>query len=88
MEQCVYAMEKRARGQQMLGYSGYTEHSDYYIAPHDTWESAFEFLKQLACESGDDEFCIGEVHQTSVLEFGNIKWYKWNEDKGEWEHER
>ena len=53
----------------MLGYSGYTEHSDYYIAPHDTWESAFEFLKQLACESGDNEFCIGEVHQTSVLEF-------------------
>ena len=46
----------------MIGYSGYTEHSDYYIAPHDTWESAFEFL--------------------------NIKWYKWNEDKGEWEYER
>lgn len=57
----------------MLGYSGYTEHSDYYIAPHDTWESAFEFLKQLAYESGDNEFCIGEVHQTSVLKFGNIK---------------
>ena len=68
----------------MLGYSGYTEHSDYYIAPHDTRESAFEFLKQLACESGDNEFCIGEVHQTSMLVFGNIKWYKWNEDKGEW----
>lgn len=68
----------------MLGYSGYTEHSDYYIAPHDIWESAFEFLKQLACESGDNEFCIGEVHQTSMLVFGNIKWYKWNEDKGEW----
>ena len=88
MEQCVYAMEKRARGQQMLGYSGYTEHSDYYIAPHDTWESAFEFLKQLACESGDDEFCIGEMHKTSMLVLTNIKWYKWNEDKGEWEHER
>ena len=72
----------------MLGYSGYTEHSDYYIAPHDIWESAFEFLKQLACESDDDEFCIGEVHQTSMLVLTNIKWYKWNEDKGEWEHER
>ena len=72
----------------MIGYSGYTEHSDYYIAPHDIWESAFEFLKQLACESDDDEFCIGEVHQTSMLVLTNIKWYKWNEDKGEWEHER
>lgn len=51
----------------MLGYSGYTEHSDYYIAPHDTWESAFEFLKQLAYESGDDEFCIGELHKGAVL---------------------
>lgn len=68
----------------MLGYSGYTEHSDYYIAPHDTWESAFELLKQLACESEDDEFCIGEMHKTSMLVLTNIKWYKWNEDKGEW----
>ena len=88
MEQCVYAMEKRARGQQMLGYSGYTEHSDYYIAPHDTWKSAFEFLKQLACESGDDEFCIGELHKGAVLKLKQVEWYKWNEDKGEWEHER
>nr|DAH76504.1 MAG TPA: hypothetical protein [Caudoviricetes sp.] len=29
----------------MIGFSGYTERSDYYITPHDTWESAFEFLK-------------------------------------------
>lgn len=72
----------------MLGYSGYTEHSDYYIAPHDTWKSAFEFLKQFACESGDDEFCVGEIRKTSMLVLTNIKWYKWNEDKGEWEHER
>lgn len=73
----------------MLGYSGYTEHSDYYIAPHDTWESAFEFLKQLAYESGDDEFCIGELHKgIAVLKLKQVEWYKWNEDKGEWEHER
>ena len=73
----------------MLGYSGYTEHSDYYIAPHGTWESAFEFLKQLGCESGDDEFCIGEFHEESnIVIFKNIKWYEWNEDKGEWERER
>lgn len=73
----------------MIGYSGYTEHSDYYIAPHDTWESAFEFLKQLAYESGDDEFCIGELHKGTVLKkLKQVEWYKWNEDKGEWEHER
>lgn len=63
----------------MLGYSGYTEHSDYYIAPHDTWESAFEFLKQLACESGDDEFCIGEMQddlQDNGMFIKNVKWYK------------
>lgn len=72
----------------MLGYSGYTEHYDRYIELHKTWESAFEFLKQLACEGGDDEFCIGEVHQTSMLILKNIKWYKWNEEKGAWEYER
>lgn len=72
----------------MIGYSGYTEHSDYYIAPHDTWESAFELLKQLACESEDDEFCIGELQGISqdgdMFLLKNVKWYKWNEDKGEW----
>lgn len=72
----------------MLGYSGYTEHSDYYIAPHDTLESAFELLKQLAYESGDNEFCIGEVQGISqdgdMFLLKNVKWYKWNEDKGEW----
>lgn len=72
----------------MIGYSGYTEHSDYHITPHDTWESAFEFLKQLACESGDDEFCIGELHNAIVLKLKKVEWYKWNEDKGEWERER
>lgn len=72
----------------MLGYSGYTEHSDCYIAPHDTFESAFELLKQLACESEDDEFCIGELQEIlqddDMFLLKNVKWYKWNEDKGEW----
>lgn len=76
----------------MLGYSGYTEHSDYYIAPHDTWESAFELLKRLAYESEDNEFCIGELQEglqdNGMLLLKNMKLYKWNEDKGEWEHER
>ena len=88
MKQKEVVMGSVVQENKTLGYSGYTEHSDYYIAPHDTWESAFEFLKQLACETEDDEFCIGEMHKTSMLVLTNIKWYKWNEDKGEWEHEQ
>ena len=48
------------------------------------WSNAYEFLKQLACESGDDEFCIGELHKGAVLKLKQVEWYKWNEDKGEW----
>lgn len=45
----------------MLGYSGYVVHFDYFIDVHKTKESAMEFLKQLAYESGDDIFTIGKA---------------------------
>lgn len=35
----------------MTNYSGYVEHSDFYIAPQ-SYQDAFDFLCQLAVESG------------------------------------
>ena len=43
----------------MVGYSGYVVHSDYFIDVHETKESAMEFLKQLAYESGESQFVVG-----------------------------
>lgn len=43
----------------MLGYSGYVVHFDYFIDVHKTKESAMEFLKQLAYESGESQFVVG-----------------------------
>ena len=69
----------------MLGYSGYTKHSDYYIAPHGTWESAFEFLKQLAYESGESQFVVGVAVKKDdgiALEFPDL--YQYDEVGKEW----
>lgn len=44
----------------MLGYSGYVEHSDFYIRPQ-SYEDAFNFLCQLAEESGESTFYIGKA---------------------------
>lgn len=85
MEQCVYAMEKRARGQQMLGYSGYVVHFDYFIDVHKTKESAMEFLKQLAYESGESQFVVGVAVKKDdgiVLEFPDL--YQYDEVRKEW----
>lgn len=43
----------------MLGYSGYVVHFYYFIDVHKTKESATEFLKQLAYESGENQFVVG-----------------------------
>ena len=44
----------------MTSYSGYVEHSDFYIAPQ-SYQDAFDFLCQLAVESEEDVFYIGKV---------------------------
>ena len=50
----------------MLGYSGYVFGSDYLIDVHKSKKSAMEFLKQLAYESGDDIFTIGNYVRIRV----------------------
>lgn len=69
----------------MLGYSGYVVHSDYFIDVHETKESAMEFLKQLAYESGEKRFVIG----VAVIKNGNItlefpKLYQYSEIRKKW----
>ena len=46
----------------MTAYSGYVEHSDFYIAPQ-SYQDAFDFLCQLAVESEEDVFYIGKVSE-------------------------
>ena len=44
----------------MTAYSGYVEHSDFYIAPQ-SYQDAFDFLCQLAVESeegADESICF------------------------------
>ena len=45
---------------EMLSYSGYVEHSDFYIAPQ-SYQDAFKFLCQLAFESEETVFYIGKA---------------------------
>lgn len=44
----------------MTNYSGYVEHSDFYIAPQ-SYQDAFDFLCQLAVESEENMFYIGKA---------------------------
>ncbi len=45
---------------EVLGYSGYVEHSDFYIAPQEYYE-VFKFLVELAVGSGETVFYIGKA---------------------------
>lgn len=73
---------------QIKQYSGYIDHSDFWICPHNSWEEAFEFLKQLACESDEEWFCVGELRKEKhVFGLKNVKNYKWNWVDEEWELE-
>ena len=75
----------------MIGYSGYVKHSDFYIAPQ-SYQDAFDFLCQLALESEEHAFYIGKVDRFDRCSYDfaiyDVIKFKWNEDKGEWEHER
>lgn len=71
-------------GVNMTNYSGYVEHSDFYIAPQ-SYQDAFDFLCQLAVESEEDVFYIGKVSE-SIDDFDlyDVVEFRWNEDRGSW----
>ena len=77
---------------EMLSYSGYVEHSDFYIAPQ-SYQDAFEFLCQLAFESEETVFYIGEVieydksygfDEDDNFYLEDEVMFVWDEDKVEW----
>jgi len=68
----------------MESYSGYVEHSDFYIAPQ-SYQDAFDFLCQLAVESEEDVFYIGKiVEYIDGFELEDVVEFRWNEDRGAW----
>lgn len=71
-------------GVNMTNYSGYVEHSGFYIAPQ-SYQDAFDFLCQLAVESEEDVFYIGKVSE-SIDDFDlyDVVKFKWSENIGMW----
>ena len=68
----------------MTSYSGYVNHSDFYIAPQ-SYQDAFDFLCQLAVESEEDVFYIGKiVEYIDGFELEDVVEFRWNEDRGAW----
>jgi hypothetical protein len=76
----------------MKNYSGYVEHSDFYISPQ-SYQDAFEFLCQLAFESEEIVFYIGKVieydksygfDEDDNFYLEDEVRFEWNEEKGEW----
>lgn len=69
----------------MIGYSGYVVHFDYFIDVHETKESAMEFLKQLAYESGEDIFTTGKVMRVgNDIVLTNSEVYKYSRKGKDW----
>lgn len=65
-------------------YSGYVEHSDFYIRPQ-SYQDAFDFLCQLAVESEENVFYIGKVSESiDDFEIYDVVEFRWNEDRGAW----
>lgn len=68
----------------MLSYSGYVEHSDFYIAPQ-SYQDAFDFLVQLAVESEEETFYIGKVVDNGYdFDLEDVVMFVWNNHKEEW----
>lgn len=68
----------------MTNYSGYVEHSDFYIAPQ-SYQDAFDFLCQLAVESEEDVFYIGRVVDYGYdFELDEVVRFEWDEYRGDW----
>lgn len=71
-------------GVNMTSYSGYVEHSDFYIAPQ-SYQDAFDFLCQLAVESEEDVFYIGKVSENiDDFDLYDVVEFRWNDDRGAW----
>lgn len=78
-----------ARGDYMgevLGYSGYVEHSDFYIDPQEYYE-AFKFLVELAVGSGETVFYIGKAidngYDFNLEDVMQVVWNGYSWVKGE-----
>lgn len=68
----------------MASYSGYVEHSDFYIRPQ-SYQDAFDFLCQLTVESEEDVFYIGKVSENiDDFDLYDVVEFRWNEEKGAW----
>lgn len=68
----------------MTSYSGYVEHSDFYIAPQ-SYQDAFDFLCQLAVESEEDVFYIGRVVDYGYdFELDEVVRFEWDKYRGDW----
>ena len=68
----------------MTSYSGYVEHSDFYIRPQ-SYQDAFDFLCQLTVESEEDVFYIGKVSENiDDFDLYDVVEFRWNEDRGAW----
>ena len=65
-------------------YSGYVNHSDFYIAPQ-SYQDAFDFLCQLAVESEEDVFYIGRVVDYGYdFELDEVVRFEWDKYRGDW----
>lgn len=68
----------------MKNYSGYVEHSDFYIAPQ-SYDDAFDFLVQLAVESEEEVFYIGRVVDYGYnFELDEVVRFEWDKYRGDW----
>lgn len=68
----------------MTAYSGYVNHSDFYIAPQ-SYQNAFDFLCQLAVESEEDVFYIGKVSENiDDFDLYDVIEFSWDEYRGAW----
>lgn len=68
----------------MTAYSGYVEHSDFYIAPQ-SYQDAFDFLCKLAVESEENVFYIGRVVDYGYdFELDEVVRFEWDKYRGDW----
>lgn len=71
---------------ELLGYSGYVEHSDFYIDPL-KFDEAFQFLIDLAVGSGETVFYIGKAvnigHDFELQDVMKVVWNGYDWVKGE-----
>lgn len=69
---------------ELENYSGYVEHSDFYIRPQ-SYQDAFDFLCRLAAESDENTFYIGKVSENiDDFDLYDVVEFRWNEDRGAW----